>query len=297
VSLPFILLGLCVAAAWLPPLSVVRRAVPPWTLLFAAAVAAGLSAGVLRTPAVAALILLCALAWAANRARVGAVRGALTAAAGLLALAISLHLVPGVARPLLFDRVLFTPDALPFTQALDFGKAAAGLVLLAAFCRPRRGDGVPRTGPRASLARTVAAIVLVPAVVLALGCALGITRPEPHLPQGVLSFLAVNLLFTCVAEEAFFRGLIQERMLRAGDASRRPGARAAWRVAAVLVSTLLFTLAHGVADARLAATIAVAGLGCGLAQLATRRIESAIAAHFAVNAVHFLLFAYPALAR
>jgi membrane protease YdiL (CAAX protease family) len=204
--------------------------------------------------------------------------------------------VPGFARPLLFDHVVFTPDALPFTQALDFGKAASGLVLLAAFCLPRRGDGVPRTGPRATLVRTLAAMLLVPAVVLGLGVALGITRFEPHLPQGTLGFLVVNLLFTSVAEEAFFRGLIEERLLRAGDASRRPGARAAWRIGAVLVSTLLFTAAHLGADARMAAAIAVAGLGYGLAQLATRRIESAIAVHFAVNAVHFVLFAYPALA-
>jgi membrane protease YdiL (CAAX protease family) len=44
----------------------------------------------------------------------------------------------------------------------------------------------------------------------------------------------------------------------------------------------------------LAAT--VAGLGYGWAFLRTGRIEAAIAVHFAVNAVHFLLFAYPRLA-
>ena len=294
-SLPFVLLALAIAAVWLPPLRVARWTVAPWAPLFAAAVAAGVAAGTLHAPALAALAGLCALAWGAGRTR-GATRCALVAAAALLALAVSLHLVPGFARPPLFDYGRATPDALPFTLGLSFDKAAAGLVLLALLCRPRRGDGVPRTGPRASVARTAAAVVALPVLVLGLGVALGITRLEPHWPDGAWRFLVANLLFTCVAEEAFFRGIVQERLLQAGDAARAAGMRAAWRVGAVAVSTALFTVAHPGAGARMAATIAVAGLGYGLAQLATRRIESAIAAHFAVNAAHFLLFVYPALA-
>ncbi|HEX7688138.1 MAG TPA: CPBP family intramembrane glutamate endopeptidase, partial [Burkholderiaceae bacterium] len=62
-SLPFVLLALAIAAAWLPPLRVARRAFPTWMALFAAAVAAGVVDGVLRAPAVASLGMLCALAW------------------------------------------------------------------------------------------------------------------------------------------------------------------------------------------------------------------------------------------
>jgi membrane protease YdiL (CAAX protease family) len=40
----------------------------------------------------------------------------------------------------------------------------------------------------------------------------------------------------------------------------------------------------------------VAGLFYGAAYLRTRRIEGAILTHFALNAVHFLAFTYPALA-
>jgi membrane protease YdiL (CAAX protease family) len=296
VSLPFVLLAVAIAAAWLPPLRIARCAFPAWMPLFAAAVAAGVVEGVLHATAVFALGVLCALAGAASRVRGAWPRCVLVAASAFVALVISLHLVPGFVRPLLFDRVRFTADAVAFTQALDLDKAAAGLVLLAAFCLPRPADGVPRTGPRATLARTIVASVVVPAVVLALGVALGITRLEPHRPDGALAFLAVNGLFTCVAEEAFFRGVIQERLLRIADHAARPGARAAWRVGAIVGSTALFTLAHPAGDARFTLAIAVAGLGYGLVQAATRRLGPAVAVHFAVNALHFLLFAYPALA-
>ena len=44
----------------------------------------------------------------------------------------------------------------------------------------------------------------------------------------------------------------------------------------------------------LAATLA--GVGYGVAYQRTRRIEAAMVVHFALNAVHLLLFTYPALA-
>ena len=41
----------------------------------------------------------------------------------------------------------------------------------------------------------------------------------------------------------------------------------------------------------------VAGLGYSIAYAATRRVEAAVLAHFAVNATQFLGFTYPYLVR
>ena len=295
-TLPFLLLALAVASAWLPSIRLGATRVPPWTGLLALSVAAGFADGTLAPVAVGAIAGLCALAAIAVRTPPGWGRCAMVALTALAALAISLHAVPGFARPVVIDHVALTPDAVPFTLVLSFDKAAAGLVLLAAFCRPAAGE---RRGPGARTVRhrTVAAVVAVPAAVLALGAALGLTRFEPHWPAGAVVFLVANLLFTCVAEEAFFRGLIQESLLRVAHGASRPGTRAAWRITAIVVSTALFVLSHGRFDARWGVVLTAAGLGYGLAQASTRRIEASIATHFAVNAAHFLLFAYPALAR
>lgn len=43
--------------------------------------------------------------------------------------------------------------------------------------------------------------------VLRIGIVIGYVRPELKFPPIAFGFLATNLLFTCVAEEAFFRGL------------------------------------------------------------------------------------------
>jgi membrane protease YdiL (CAAX protease family) len=214
--------------------------------------------------------------------------GAFTVLAAAWALALALHVVPGFHNPVLLAGVRFTPDAVPFTVSLSFDKAAAGLVLVAAFCRPgRRLDGRPWA------ARTLAGALASCIVVIGLAVAIGYTRFEPKWPDAAPAFLAGNLLFTCVAEEAFFRGLIQERIERLADA----GGRAAWRAVAVVTGAVLFGLAHAGGGTSFMLLATVAGLGYGLTYSATRRIESAILAHFALNAVHFVGFAYPALAR
>jgi membrane protease YdiL (CAAX protease family) len=259
---------------------------PPWAVLLAAAAVAGFVAGVLTPVALLALAVLCALAGAARSAPRGG--GTFTVLAAAWALALALHAVPGFRNPVLLAGVRFTPDAVPFTLAPSFDKAAAGLVLVAAFCRPGRGrDGRPW------VLRTLAGALATCIVVIGLAVAIGYTRFEPKWPDAAPLFLAGNLLFTCVAEEAFFRGLIQERLERLADA----GGRAAWRVAAIAVGAILFGLAHAGGGPLFMLLAVVAGVGYGLTYSATRRIEAAILVHFALNAAHFTGFVYPALAR
>jgi membrane protease YdiL (CAAX protease family) len=126
--------------------------------------------------------------------------------------------------------------------------------------------------------------------VLGTGCVLGYVRPDLKWPPYAALFLAMNLLFTCVTEEAFFRGLLLERMARA---------LGRWRAGALIatvLSAVLFGLAHARGGPPLVLLATVAGLSYGAAYLRSRRIEGAILTHFALNAVHFLAFSYPALA-
>jgi hypothetical protein len=284
----FVLLGLAIATAWLPVPRVRGVPVPPWAVLLAAAAGAGLSTGVLAPTALGALVILCCLAAAACLAPRG--RPLFTLLAATWALALALHVIPGFRNPRLFDGVRLTADAVPFTSYLNFDKAAGGLVLLAAFCRPGRGEGA---GARRTIGWTLGAAAVTTATALGLATLAGLTRFEPKWPPDALAFLLANLLFTCVAEEAFFRGLIQERIARLAETT----GNAAWRPAAVAIGALLFGLAHAGGGVAYAVVAGVASVGYGAVYAATRRIEAAILVHFALNAVHFLGFAYPVLAR
>ena len=282
----FVLLGLAIAAAWIPAPRLGGIAVAPWVPLFGAAVLAGALAGVLAPVAIVALAVLCGFAAAARFAPRG--RGLLTVVAAAWALALSLHVLPGFHAWTLFDGVRFSADSLPFKAALNFDKPAAGLLLLVALCRPGTGADARR-----SLAWTSGAAIVTPVVAIGVAVLAGFTRFEPKWPDDGAVFLAANLLFTCVAEEAFFRGLIQERIARLADDGGRP----AWRGIAVVVAAVLFGLAHAGGGPLYMLLAGIAGLGYGVVYATTRRIESAILVHFALNAAHFVGFAYPALAR
>jgi len=102
--------------------------------------------------------------------------------------------------------------------------------------------------------------------------------------------MGVNLAFTCMAEEALFRGFIHARLADA-LAGRSYGPWVAWVTAAAL-----FGAAHAAGDAAYVALATLAGLGYGWVYRRTRRVEASILAHFALNLVHFLGFTYPMLA-
>jgi membrane protease YdiL (CAAX protease family) len=280
----FLFLAFALCSAWAGPLSIARRPMPLWLLFFVMALAWGLVGGVLDPVAVSALLVLAAAAYACASAPRGWLRLAYGVLATGLALALAMHKLPGFNNPLLIDHVLLSPDAAPFTQYANFDKGAVGLILLALLCQR-----VASWGELGAVLRQTAPVLAV-TVVATLGFALaaGVVGIDLKLPQQSLMFLAVNLLFTVIAEETFFRGLLQARLATA-LASLRWGP---WL--AVLGSALLFGAVHLGGGLRYGILAFIAGLGYGWAYQRTQRIEAAILVHIALNAVHFIGFTYPA---
>lgn len=284
VLITFALLGASIASVWLPSWPLGQRiTIAPWAVLYVAATLAGLASGVLAWPAVVALSALAALCLGA-RHHVGH-RGAWAwaLAAGAMSLALALHALPGFHNPKVLDAVRTSPQATAFTLYANFDKASAGLFLLVFFAPRLHSPGAWRTLVRP----TLLAFSVASAITLGAAWATGHVQPDVKVPAFAASFLAINLLFTCVAEEAFFRGWLQERLTRV-LASR---ARMAWMPA--LVSAALFALAHAGGGPLYTALVGMAGLAYAWAYAQTRRIEAAILTHFLVNATHFLLFTYP----
>lgn len=291
---PFVLLVLSICAAWLPALSVSKELrVPPWAVVYAVAVVAAFAQGFLQVSAVVALIALVALALCVTRATRKVTYWLAFALLLLLCLTLALHKMPGFNNPIVIDGVKFSPDARPFTQYLNFDKGSVGLVLLALLSpKLRRGDHAGRLA-----AETAAGYALTTVVVIGAALASGLVRFEPKLPSQTLLFLATNLFLTCVAEEAFFRTLVQDplRGVRAGQAE--PGG-ASWRaraIIAIVVTGLLFGIAHAAGGTPMTVMAALAGIGYAAVYARTNRIEVPILVHFGVNATHFVAFTYPAL--
>lgn len=271
-----------VLSLWCPPVS----GVPVWAPLLAIAVAIGALAGAIAPVGVVAVLLLAILCEAWRRIAEPLPRGVLLAAIVILSLSLALHLVPGFANPPLLQKVQVSAGAPLFSLYFNVDKTAVGIILCATFGFPARDLATWRTFRPA-----LPVLIATPFVVLAVGMLAGVVAFDPKWPAYAPIFLLVNLLTTCVAEEAFFRALLQRRL--SAVLTRRGWRYGGW--IAVGAAALLFGLAHAAGGVALMAFTTLAGIGYGLAYWRSGRIEAAILTHFAVNAVHFVLFTYPAL--
>jgi len=280
----FGLLAASIVALWAPPIKFIRYSIQSWMPVFAVSVLSGLIDGVLTWQAVASLCAFAIVAKAGRDLPVNRlIRGVLIVLSGWMALALSMHLFPGFANPSLVSDMRFSPAGIPFTHHANFDTTAAGLILMAVYCNPQFSEW-PRV-----LVRVAPVIALTLAAVFGFALLVGYVTFDFKLVPYTALFLMTNLLFTCVTEEAFFRGFMQEQLTQL--LPQRPHCA----YLALFLSALLFGVAHGHGGPVLVVLAAIAGIGYGYAYLTTRRIEASILTHFAVNAVHFVVFTYPSL--
>lgn len=260
---------------------------PRW-LWFAGLIAAGIAgllAGILSPMAFAWAILLASaiLGWRTNTALRWVALPAIVALSVLLAM----HVLPGFSNPQLAGDVVLSRGAAPYSLYFNFDKSLAGILLL--------GIGsVALSSPQgwgSAFGRALPLIVVNVIIAMVLSLMLGYVRFEPHWTPFFWTWALVNLLLTCMSEEAIFRGFIQRELRSA--LGGRPGAASM----AVAASAILFGVAHAAGGWRYVLLATVAGAGYALVYERTRRIEMSMLAHFLLNATHFLLFTYPYVQR
>ncbi|WP_343564679.1 CPBP family intramembrane glutamic endopeptidase [Kiloniella sp. b19] len=284
---PFVVVfGLFVSAVLLLWSPLARRCYLPWIFLVAA-LTAGLFWDFLQPFSLVAvgLFYLCYLVFARYRHQT-----VLVAVAGFVLLVLGssllLHRFPGFDNPVVVEAVALSADSVPYRMYANFDKGLLAFFLVLVLSDPLQQD----RGLFLTLKRSVLPTVITVALLIGAAMLLGFVRYDPKWFDFFRVWLPVNLTFVCIAEEAFFRGFLQ-RCLQ----DRLLGFRFAGGVALVLAS-VIFGAAHYQGGLPLIVLSTLAGLGYGWAFLRTGRLEGAIAVHFLLNAVHLMLFSYPALA-
>lgn len=131
----------------------------------------------------------------------------------------------------------------------------------------------------------------IPASIIALaGVALGsgILKPDVKIPIGWERFVISNILISCAAEEALFRGVIFSGLMRVTKNLKAVYSA----VVTIGVSTILFTSVHGGPAAYLLLVFLV-GAACGVVRYKTGSVNASLITHAGANMVHFFLLSYP----
>jgi membrane protease YdiL (CAAX protease family) len=261
----------------------------PWWVLLAVLMVtevAGFVSGILSGPAGIWILGLAMAVWSFRRTAAGWQRVLAFVGVAVMAGLLAVHAMSGFQNPVVLRGVVLSSGAMPYTQYVNFDKTLAGVLVLAlGWFAPLRTTRdwtamLQRAAP-------IAAVTIV--IVMAASLSLGFVRFDPHWTPLLWVWAPINLLLTCVSEEALFRGFLQREL---GVALQ---GRAHAATTAVAVSALAFGLAHAGGGWRYVLLATLAGTGYALAYQRTGRVEASILAHFAVNATHFLLFTYPAL--
>ena len=280
----FVFLTLAIVLLWRTDQVTVSTVKYAWLMAFVVAIVLGIDGGELEAASLLSVLLFAAVCYSFTR-----LTGILKLVAGigiiLFSLALGLHILPGFNNPQIVAHVHLGTDSRPYNLYFNFDKALIGLFILY-WLHPLHTDVrefvvmLKKIWP-ASIVTIVAVIVL--------SYLVGYIRFDPKVPGFIGYWLWANLFFTCIAEEALFRGFLQ-RQLAFMLSGQKHGA-----ILALAVCAILFGLAHAGGGAQYVFLATVAGLGYGWVYHRTQRIELSILLHFALNSIHIFLFSYPAL--
>lgn len=270
-------LALCTAAALLWPAATRPYALLPLALGYAWALAQGATEPV-------ALLWLALLVAAGLAVRAPGPPWRIAAGHGLfiaLAAGLTLHLLPGFHNPLAIAGVRYTTDAVPFNMYLNLDKPLVAFWVVLVLAPPMSGPSLATTLRVACAAGAVAALAC-----LGVALAMGLMGWAPKWPAQGWLWLANNALLVTLAEEALFRGYLQQQLTARWE-HRRAGP-----ALAIVVAAALFGLAHVAGGVQWVALAGLAGLAYGVAYR-YGGLAAAVLAHLALNTLHYAWFTYP----
>ncbi|MGJ3354552.1 lysostaphin resistance A-like protein [Providencia sp. Je.9.19] len=194
------------------------------------------------------------------------------------AVGLFIHLFPGFNNTKYLDKVIVGPQSSPFSMYFNFDKALIPFILLA--CLPTLFSSRPT---KTATWRQWGLLVIAVPILLLVATFAGGLGFELHFPTWLPAFILCNLFFVSLAEEALFRGYLQQRLtLWLGSP-----------YLALILSALLFGGLHFTGGPLLILFATLSGVIYGLAWMWSGKLWLAVSFHFGLNLVHLLFFTYP----
>ena len=191
-----------------------------------------------------------------------------------------LHIVPGFNNAIAIHDFQVSEYAPLFTKYLNLDKAILGLLLLT-FVVPKAQQVGLNNGIKVGILFSVCA-----GLSFAYAYATGLISYDPKISSIFIGWMITNLFLTCYVEEVFFRGFVQQQM-------QNISAKPYWQVCSILLSGVLFGLAHFSAGQTYTLVASIMGTVYAYSYYKTQNIYVPISIHFVFNLIHFIFFTYP----
>jgi hypothetical protein len=166
-----------------------RRLWPLQVVALAVTYGAAIMFGIVRPAGIVALAAILLLAWLCSAIPDGLKGATVHGVFFVVAVLLSLRLLPGFQNPLLLGPVRFTPDAVPFKMYLNLDKASVGFALMLFYSPLVREMGIARTLLGAAAGAILGLPLTLPPALL-----LGAIRWEPKYPEALQLWALDNFL-------------------------------------------------------------------------------------------------------
>jgi len=266
----------------------IKQDIKIWGTITAASLVCGVVSDRIGIIGIISIVILCLLYHTVNRINlILFIRVTSGVLAIILSVMLAAHLIPGFNNWKVVDSVSLTETSLPYSMYLNMDKTLVGLAIL--------GLGFPLIKSLkewGSVLRSTLPIFLVGLIVLASASqAFGYTHWDFKFPDLFFVWALINLIFTCVSEEAFFRGFLQKNLFKILQKYKHGN------ILSLIIVSILFGLSHFAGGFKYVILSTIAGIVYGYAYQKTQRIEANILCHFGVNTFHFIFLTYPAFAN
>ncbi|EMK7209818.1 CPBP family intramembrane metalloprotease [Escherichia coli] len=249
-------------------------------LLLIASVVLGVANGVIDWPAFGLFTIVGLLYWLKVKwAQKSWCRIVTESCLVVLSVVLLYHFWPGFHNPVVLNSVITGPFSTPYTMYFNFDKAMVPFLLVLSFPRLFKSD----FRYEVSYGMWGLLFLSVP-FILVLAVLLGGIKPEVHFPEWLPKFILSNLFFVSLAEEAFFRGYLQQRL-----------SMIVHPFVALFIASVLFGLYHYSGGLLLVLFAMLSGVIYGMAWMFSGRLWVATFFHFGLNLCHLLFFTYPFL--
>lgn len=205
-------------------------------------------------------------------------------AAALIGLALGLHVVPGFNNVEFASDITLSASAASFDIWFNWDKSMFGLFVLGIVLQK---DLIRRPVDAMTAVKSFLPLAFVGIfAIYAIGVLIGYSSFDFTPAAIFLPWALKNIVFTVLAEEAFFRGLVQNELTKRLKCNYSDHL-------AVIIGGVIFGIAHFAGGIYYVLLSSLAGILYGYTYKITGRIEAPIITHFLLNAGHFIIFTYP----